>query len=246
VRLKNKTALVTAAGQGIGRASATGAGGRGRAGLGHRRQSEALLATATRASPGIQAAKLDVLDKAAIDAFAKTLPTLDILFNCAGVVHNGAALQASDDDLDFAFRLNVRAQFWLIQAVLPGMLAAGRGSIINMASVCSSIKGLPNRCVYGTTKAAVLGLTKSVAADYVGQGIRCNAVCPGTVDTPSLGERINANADPVEARKAFIARQPMGRLAQAEEIAPLVVFLASDESQFVTGQAYAADGGITI
>ena len=126
------------------------------------------------------------------------------------------------------------------------MLAAGRGSIINMASVCSSIKGLPNRFVYGTTKAAVLGLTKSVAADYVAQGIRCNAVCPGTVDTPSLGERINANADPVEARKAFIARQPMGRLAQAEEIAPLVVFLASDESQFVTGQAYAADGGITI
>jgi 2-keto-3-deoxy-L-fuconate dehydrogenase len=126
------------------------------------------------------------------------------------------------------------------------MLAAGRGSIINMASVCSSIKGLPNRCVYGTTKAAVLGLTKSVAADYVGQGIRCNAVCPGTVDTPSLADRINANADPAEARKGFIARQPMGRLAQAEEIAPLVVFLASDESQFVTGQAYAADGGITI
>jgi 2-keto-3-deoxy-L-fuconate dehydrogenase len=126
------------------------------------------------------------------------------------------------------------------------MLSAGRGSIINMASVCSSIKGLPNRCVYGTTKAAVLGLTKSVAADYVGQGIRCNAVCPGTVDTPSLADRINANADPVAARKAFIARQPMGRLAQAEEIAPLVLFLASDESQFVTGQAYAADGGITI
>ena len=176
----------------------------------------------------------------------QTLPALDVLFNCAGVVHNGAALQATDDDLDFAFHLNVRAQFWMIQAVLPGMLAAGRGSIINMASVCSSIKGLPNRCVYGTTKAAVLGLTKSVAADYVAQGIRCNAVCPGTVDTPSLADRINANADPVEARKAFIARQPMGRLAQAEEIAPLVVFLASDESQFVTGQAYAADGGITI
>jgi 2-keto-3-deoxy-L-fuconate dehydrogenase len=130
--------------------------------------------------------------------------------------------------------------------VLPGMLAAGRGSIVNMASVCSSMKGLPNRFVYGTTKAAVLGLTKSVAADYVTRGIRCNAVCPGTVDTPSLGERINANADPDEARKAFIARQPMGRLAQAEEIAPVVVFLASDESIFATGQAFTVDGGITI
>ncbi|HEY2255935.1 MAG TPA: SDR family oxidoreductase, partial [Variovorax sp.] len=135
---------------------------------------------------------------------------------------------------------------WTIQAVLPGMLAAGRGSIINMASVCSSMKGLPNRFVYGTTKAAVLGLTKSIAADYVTQGIRCNAVCPGTVDTPSLGERINANADPEEARKAFIARQPMGRLAKAEEIAPVVVFLASDESVFATGQAFTVDGGITI
>src|SRR5213075_1163563 len=136
--------------------------------------------------------------------------------------------------------------FWTIQAMLPGMLAAGRGSIINMASVCSSMKGLPNRFVYDTTKAAVLGLTKSVAADYVTKGIRCNAVCPGTVDTPSLGERINANADPEEARKAFIARQPMGRLAQPEEIAPLVVFLASDESAFATGNVYSVDGGMTI
>jgi len=162
------------------------------------------------------------------------------------VVHNGTALDATDADLEFAFQLNVRAQFWTIQAVLPGMLAAGRGSIINMASVCSSMKGLPNRFVYGTTKAAVLGLTKSVAADFVTKGIRCNAVCPGTVDTPSLGDRINANADPEEARKAFIARQPMGRLAKAEEIAPVVVFLASDESIFATGQAFTVDGGITI
>ena len=244
MRLKGKTALVTAAGQGIGHASALALAAEG-AQVYATDVNEKLLERYAGVA-NIQAARLDVLDKAAIAAFTKGLPALDILFNCAGVVHNGAALEASDDDLDFAFRLNVRAQFWLIQAVLPGMLAAGRGSIINMASVCSSIKGLPNRCVYGTTKAAVLGLTKSVAADYVGQGIRCNAVCPGTVDTPSLGERINANADPVEARKAFIARQPMGRLAQAEEIAPLVVFLASDESQFVTGQAYAADGGITI
>jgi 2-keto-3-deoxy-L-fuconate dehydrogenase len=244
MRLQGKTALVTAAGQGIGHASALALAAEG-AQVWATDVNEKLLERYAGVA-NIRTAKLDVLDKAAIDAFFAGLPTLDVLFNCAGVVHNGTVLQATDSDLDFAFRLNVRAQMWTIQAALPGMIAAGRGSIINMASVCSSIKGLPNRFVYGTTKAAVLGLTKSVAADHVGQGIRCNAVCPGTVDTPSLGERINANADPVAARQAFIARQPMGRLAQAEEIAPLVVFLASDESQFVTGQAYAADGGITI
>lgn len=244
MRLEGKKALVTAAGQGIGHASALALAAEG-AQVWATDVNEALLAR-FEGVPNITAAKLDVLDKSAIGALMASLPPLDVLFNCAGVVHNGAALQATDADLAFAFDLNVRAQLWTIQAALPGMLAAGRGSIVNMASVCSSIKGLPNRCVYGTTKAAVIGLTKSIAADYVGQGIRCNAVCPGTVDTPSLGERINANADPVAARQAFVARQPMGRLAQAEEIAPLVVFLASDESQFVTGQAYAADGGITI
>jgi 2-keto-3-deoxy-L-fuconate dehydrogenase len=155
-------------------------------------------------------------------------------------------LQASDEEWNMALNLNVRSQFWIIQAALPRMLAAGGGSIINMASVCSSIKGLPNRFIYGTTKAAVIGLTKSVAADYVGEGVRCNAICPGTVDTPSLQDRINAHADPAQARRDFIARQPMGRLATAEEIAPLVVYLAADESRFVTGQAYAVDGGITI
>ncbi|WP_137890701.1 SDR family oxidoreductase [Ramlibacter sp. 2FC] len=244
MRLKGKTALITAAGQGIGRASALALA------------AEGAQVWATDVNPkllddydgvaNVRAVKLDVLDKAAIERLAADLPALDVLFNCAGVVHNGALLQASDQDLEFAFQLNVRAQFWTIQAFLPKMLAAGGGSIINMASVCGSIKGLPNRFVYGTTKAAVIGLTKSVAADYVGQGIRCNAVCPGTVDTPSLAERINANADPAAARQAFVARQPMGRLAQAHEIAPLVLFLASDESAFVTGQAYAIDGGITI
>ncbi|MES2247518.1 MAG: SDR family oxidoreductase [Pseudomonadota bacterium] len=244
MRLKGKTVLVTAAGQGIGRASVLALAAEG-AHVWATDVNEQLLA-AYDGVANVTAMKLDVLDKAAIGAVVAQLPALDVLFNCAGVVHNGTVEQAGDDDLDFAFRLNVRAQMWTIQAVLPGMLAAGRGSIINMASVCSSIKGLPNRFVYGTTKAAVLGLTKSVAADYVARGIRCNAVCPGTVDTPSLGDRINANADPEAARKAFVARQPMGRLAQAEEIAPVVVFLASDESVFATGQYFTVDGGITI
>jgi len=244
MRLKGKTALVTAAGQGIGHASVLAMAAEG-AQVWATDVNEQLLERYAGVA-NVRTARLDVLDKAAIDRFFQQVPTLDVLFNCAGVVHNGTVLEATDRDLEFAFQLNVRAQFWTIQAALPGMLAAGRGSIINMASVCSSMKGLPNRFVYGTTKAAVLGLTKSVAADYVARGIRCNAVCPGTVDTPSLGERINANADPEAARRAFIARQPMGRLAQAEEIAPVVVFLASDESVFATGQAFTVDGGITI
>jgi len=244
MRLKGKTALVTAAGQGIGHASVLAMAAEG-AQVWATDVNEKLLERYAGVA-NVRIARLDVLDKDAIAAFFKSLPALDVLFNCAGVVHNGTALDATDKDLEFAFNLNVRAQFWTIQAALPGMLAAGRGSIINMASVCSSMKGLPNRFVYGTTKAAVLGLTKSVAADFVTRGIRCNAVCPGTVDTPSLGDRINANDDPEAARKAFIARQPMGRLAQAEEIAPVVVFLASDESVFATGQAFTVDGGLTI
>ncbi|MDQ0587742.1 SDR family oxidoreductase [Variovorax paradoxus] len=244
MRLKGKTALVTAAGQGIGHASVLAMAAEG-AQVWATDVNEKLLERYAGVA-NVRTARLDVLDKDAIGVFFKSLPALDVLFNCAGVVHNGTVLEATDKDLEFAFALNVRAQFWTIQAALPGMLAAGSGSIINMASVCSSMKGLPNRFVYGTTKAAVLGLTKSVAADFVARGIRCNAVCPGTVDTPSLGERINANEDPEAARKAFIARQPMGRLAQAEEIAPVVVFLASDESVFATGQAFTVDGGLTI
>ena len=245
MRLRGKTALVTAAGQGIGHASALALAAEGAEVW----ATDIDLALLERYAgvPRIRTARLDVLDKTAItDFFAVLTAPLDVLFNCAGVVHNGSALDASDDDLAFAFALNVRAQLWTIQAALPGMLAAGGGSIVNMASIASSIKGIASRCVYGTTKAAVIGLTKSVAADYVTRGIRCNALCPGTVDTPSLDGRIRAYDDPVAARQAFVARQPMGRLAQADEIAPMVVYLASDESRFATGQAFCVDGGMTI
>jgi 2-keto-3-deoxy-L-fuconate dehydrogenase len=244
MRLEGKKALVTAAGQGIGHATALALAAEGAQVWATDLKPE--LLASYRGVANITALPLDVLDKAAIQKLVGGLPPLDILFNCAGFVHGGTALQATDDELEFAFHLNVRAQFWMIQSVLPGMQSKKGGSIINMASVCSSIKGLPNRFIYGMSKAAVLGLTKSVAADYVAAGIRCNAICPGTVDTPSLQDRINANPDAEAARKAFIARQPMGRLAQAHEIAPIVVFLASDESVFVTGQAYNVDGGITI
>jgi 2-keto-3-deoxy-L-fuconate dehydrogenase len=244
MRLEGKKALVTAAGQGIGRACALAMAAEG-AQVWATDVNPALLA-AYAGVPNIRTAVLDVLDRQAIHALIDGLPAFDVLFNCAGFVHAGSVLQATDAEWDFAFNLNVRSQFWLIQAALPKMLAHQGGSIINMASVCSSLKGLPNRFIYGTSKAAVVGLTKSVAADYVGQGIRCNAIAPGTVDTPSLQDRINSYEDPVQARKNFIARQPMGRLAQPQEMAPLVVFLASDESVFVTGQLYANDGGMTI
>lgn len=244
MRLKGKTALVTAAGQGIGRAAVMAMA------------AEGAQVWATDVNPklldsydgvqNVRAVTLDVLDKAAIGKLITSIPKLDVLFNCAGFVHNGSILDATDADWEFAFNLNVRAQYWAIQAAVPGMLANGGGSIINMASVCSSLKGLPNRFIYGTSKAAVVGLTKSVAADFVTKGIRCNAIAPGTVDTPSLGDRINSYADPVEARKNFIARQPMGRLAQAHEIAPIIVYLASDESVFATGQVFPVDGGMMI
>ena len=195
--------------------------------------------------------RLDVLDDAAVTAAFDELPPLSILFNCAGYVHHGTILDCAPKDWEFSMNLNVRAMYVAIRAALPKMLAqhdaSGRGaSIVNMASIAGSIKGLPNRFVYGASKAAVIGLTKSVAADYVQRGIRCNAIAPGTVDTPSLAERISAFDDPAEARRMFVARQPMGRLATPEEIAPLIVFLASDEAAFVTGNVYSCDGGMTI
>jgi 2-keto-3-deoxy-L-fuconate dehydrogenase len=243
-RLQGKTALVTAAGQGIGRASAIAMAAEGAKVIAtdiNAKQLESLAST-----PNIQTMRLDVLNDAEIESVVRGSPKINVLFNCAGFVHQGTIMETSDDDWDFSFKLNVRSMFKMIQAVLPGMVANGGGSIINMSSVVSSVKGLPNRFVYGATKAAVIGITKSIAADYVKGGIRCNAICPGTVETPSLLDRMAALGDAVEARKMFIARQPMGRLATPQEIAPLVVFLASDEAAFATGNAYSIDGGITI
>ena len=244
MRLNGKTALVTAAGQGIGRASVLALAAEGAQVLAT--DISAQLLESYAGISNVTTAVLDVMNKSAIHDLVACSTPFNVLFNCAGFVHNGSILQATDEEWDFAFNLNVRAQFWMIQAALPKMITAGGGSIINMSSVASSIKGLPNRFVYGCSKAAVVGLTKAVAADFVAQGIRCNAIAPGTVDTPSLGDRINSYADPVEARKNFVARQPMGRLAQAHEIAPIVVYLASDESQFATGQVFSIDGGMTI
>ena len=244
MRLANKTVLVTAAGQGIGHAAVMAMAAEGATVWATDVKPALLESFAGHAN--IHTATLDVMDKAGIHALVKRIDKIDAMFNCAGYVHSNTALDATDEQWDFAMNLNARSQFWMIQAVLPKMLAQAGGSIINMASVASSLKGLPNRFVYGVSKAAVIGLTKAVAADYVAQGIRCNAICPGTVDTPSLQDRINSQADPVQARKNFIARQPMGRLAQAHEIAPIVVFLASDESRFATGNAYSVDGGMTI
>ena len=189
---------------------------------------------------------LDVTDEKAIQKMAAEAGDVDVLFNCAGIVHHGSILDAKPGDWDQAFAVNVKSMYLVSRAFLPGMLKKGRGSIINMASVASSLKGLPNRFVYGASKAAVIGLTKSIAADYVGKGVRCNAICPGTVDTPSLQGRINAFADPVQARKDFVARQPMGRLGTVDDIMGILVFLASDESLFATGNAYSIDGGMTI
>jgi 2-keto-3-deoxy-L-fuconate dehydrogenase len=244
VRLKGKTALVTAAGQGIGRASALAMAAEG-ATVWATDVNPDLLA-AYRGVANVRTEVLDVLDRGAIERVVDAAPPLSVLFNCAGFVHNGTILQVQDRDWEFSFNLNVRSQFWTIRAALPKMIEAGGGSIINVASVASSLKGIANRVVYGATKAAVIGLTKAVAIDHVAQGIRCNAICPGTVDTPSLADRIRTYPDPEAARRAFVARQPMGRLATAEEIAPLVVYLASDESAFATGQAFVVDGGITI
>ncbi|KPK05742.1 MAG: oxidoreductase [Betaproteobacteria bacterium SG8_39] len=243
-RLEGKVAFVTAGGQGIGRGAA----------LAFAREGATVWATDLNSKTiaeleghdGIRTRQLDATDEGAIARVAAEVGDIDVLFNCAGFVHHGTILDCTPKDWDFSFNINVRSMYLVARAFLPGMLKKGGGSIINMASVASSIKGLPNRFVYGATKAAVIGLTKAIAADYVRHGIRCNAICPGTVDTPSLGERINAFADAVQARKDFIARQPMGKLGTVDDMVGILVFLASDESLFATGNAYAIDGGMTI
>ena len=250
MRLRDKTLLITAAGQGIGRASAIACAREG-ARVIATDIDEALLATLME-EPGIETHRLDVRDSATVQALAALLPPLDGLFNCAGMVHDGSVLDCDEAAWDLSFDLNVKGAYRLIRAFLPGMLAKaaseknGSASILNMASMASSVKGFPRRFAYGTTKAAVIGMSKAIAADHVQQGLRCNALCPGTVDTPSLRGRIAASADPAAAERAFIARQPMGRLATVEDIVPMVVYLLSDESRFVTGQAILVDGGVTI
>ncbi|TPN89812.1 SDR family oxidoreductase [Mesorhizobium sp. CU2] len=240
--ITGKVVVVTAAAQGIGRASAL-AFARAGATVHATDVNEAALAELGK-TPGITTRKLDVLNDEAVKAGFAEIGRVDVLFNCAGFVHAGSILEMKDEDLDFAINLNVRAMIRTIRAVLPGMLERGDGSIINMSSVAGAPKGVPNRFAYGVTKAAVIGLTKSIAADYVAKGIRCNAICPGTVESPSLESRMRAQGDYETARAAFIARQPMGRLGTAEEIADLAVYLAG--ATYTTGQAYNIDGGWSI
>ena len=243
-RLEGKKALVTAAAQGIGRAIVEKFVAEGASVLATDINMDILSQLDGMAN--VTTVRLDVTDADAVKAVAAEAGPLDVLVNCAGFVHHGTILECDEADYDFSFDINVRGAYRMIRATLPGMLASGGGSIVNISSVASSIAGVPNRFIYGTTKAAVLGLTKSVAKDFVDKGVRCNAICPGTVDTPSLQDRINAFDDPVAARKAFIARQPMGRLGTAEEIAALALYLASDESGFVTGEWVVIDGGMTV
>ena len=245
-RLQNKNILLTAAAQGIGRASL----------LRFLEEGATVWATDINLKPlealhyseqQLKVRKLDVCDPGAITKLIEEIGTIDVLFNCAGFVHSGTILESTENDWDMAFEINVRSMYRLAKITIPRMVSNGSGVIINMASVASSVKGVPNRFVYGTSKAAVIGLTKAIAADFVSQGIRCNAICPGTVETPSLNERMVAQGGDLEqVRSAFVARQPMGRIGTPEEIANLAVYLSSDESSYTTGAVFAIDGGMTI
>ena len=243
-RLAGKRALITAAGAGMGRAAA----------LAFAREGAKVVATDVNAdslqaftgNPSIETALLDVTDEQAVNAFVKATGAVDILFNCAGWVHQGSLAECTLADWDTSFNVNVRSMFLVTKAMLPAMVARGGGVILNMASVLGAGKAAPNRLAYAASKAAVAGFTRALAVDHVKQGIRVNCVCPGTVDAPSLGDRINAFSDPVQARKDFVARQPMGRLGNAEEIADLCVYLGADESVFMTGQTVIIDGGVSL
>jgi len=243
-RLAGKKVFITAAAQGIGRASA----------IMFAQEGAEVVATDINEPklreiagiPGISIRKLDVMDGKAISALANDIGSIHVLLNCAGCVHNGSILQCEEKDWDFSFNLNVKSMFWTIRAFLPGMISGGGGSIINIASVASNIKGVPNRLAYGASKAAVIGLTKAIAIDHIKENIRCNAICPGTIQTPSLDDRINSYEDPETARKAFVARQPLGRLGSAEEISEMALYLASDAASYTTGTVMVVDGGFTL
>ena len=242
-RLSGKKIIVTAAAQGIGRACVEAYQTEGATVMATDINKEELDSLSVL--PNVNTRLLDVLNLEDISKASEEIGHVDVLFNCAGFVHHGSILDCDETAWDFSFELNVKAQYRMIRAFLPSMLSNGGGSIINMASVCSSVKGIVQRAVYGASKAAVIGLTKSVSADYLRHGVRCNCICPGTVQSPSLNDRINAFEDPIQAREDFIARQPLGRLGTAEEIAAVAVYLASDESAYTTGQPFIIDGGIT-
>ena len=244
-RLKDKVALVTAAGQGIGKATAIAFHNEG-AKVIATDINDKTLEELKKEFPKIEVKKLDSTDNNAIKDYINKIEKIDVLFNAVGFVHHGTILECEEKDWDFSFNLNIKSMYFMCRSVLPLMLKNNGGSIINVSSVASSIKGLPNRFVYGTTKAAIIGLTKSIASDFVKQNIRCNAIAPGTVFTPSWEDRVKQSADPVKAKKDFIARQPMGRLGTAQEIADFAIYLASDESTFTTGNTFSVDGGMTI
>ena len=244
-RLENKNIVVTAAGQGIGRATAIVFHNEG-ANVIATDINDKTLETLNKEYPNIKVKNLDSTNKQTIEQFSASLDRVDVLFNAVGFVHHGTILDCDEKDWDFSFNVNVKSMYFMIKEILPKMIKQNKGNIINMSSIVSSLRGLPNRFVYGATKAAIVGLTKSIAADFIKNNIRCNAIAPGTVHTPSWEERVAAAPDPAKAKKDFIARQPMGRLATAEEIAALAVYLASDESDFITGVVHPIDGGMSI
>lgn len=244
-RLENKNIVVTAAGQGIGRATAIVFHNEG-ANVIATDINDKTLETLNKEYPNIKVKNLDSTNKQAIEKFSESLNKVDVLFNAVGFVHHGTILDCDEKDWDFSFDVNVKSMYFMIKEILPKMIKQNKGNIINISSIVSSLRGLPNRFAYGATKAAIIGLTKSIAADFIKNNIRCNAIAPGTVHTPSWEERVAAAPDPAKAKKDFIARQPMGRLATAEEIAALAVYLASDESDFITGVVHPIDGGMSI